>query len=128
MTNDNPSTFADEASKTSKMAVHFSAASNEWATPQDFFDVLDAEFGFTLDPCATAENAKCAQYFTQSDDGLSQPWEGMVFMNPPYGREIGAWVAKAHSESLKGATVVCLIPARTDTRYWHEYVIGGALR
>lgn len=109
----------------SKMAVHYASATNEWATPQDFFDKLDDEFHFTLDPCATPENAKCDLYFTQEEDGLSQNWLGTVFMNPPYGREIGKWVKKAYEESLNGATVVCLIPARTDTKYWHEYVIGG---
>lgn len=102
---------------------------NEWATPQDFFDRLDEEFDFTLDPCATPENAKCSRYFTKGGDGLSQDWSGdRVFMNPPYGREIGKWVKKAYEESQKGALVVCLIPARTDTSYWHEFVIGGVLR
>lgn len=107
-------------------SVHFMSKTNEWATPQDFFDRLDEEFDFTLDPCATPENAKCNRYFTKGGDGLSQDWSGdRVFMNPPYGREIGKWVRKAYEESQKGALVVCLIPARTDTSYWHEFVIGG---
>ena len=109
------------------MDVHYSSKTNEWSTPQDFFDELDKEFNFTLDPCATSENAKCNKYFTVEDDGLKQDWSNdVVFMNPPYGREIKYWVQKAYEESLKGATVVCLIPARTDTAYWHNYIFGKA--
>ena len=109
------------------MDVHYSSKTNEWSTPQDFFDELDKEFNFTLDPCATSENAKCTKYFTVEDDGLKQDWsKDTVFMNPPYGREIKYWVQKAYEESLKGATVVCLIPARTDTAYWHNYIFGKA--
>lgn len=128
----------------------FSSATDEWATPQDFFDALNAEFGFTLDPCATHENAKCARYFTVEDDGLAQDWSGhTVFMNPPYSEpeqpckpkckkkrcsERGFhideyvpgqidWVRKAHDEWRKGGTtVVCLIPARTDTELFHCYI------
>lgn len=93
----------------------------EWPTPQDFFDKLDMEFNFNLDPCATKENAKCSKFFTEEDDGLKQSWDGYnVFMNPPYGREIGKWIKKA-SES-RGGVVVCLLPARTDTKYFHEYI------
>ena len=107
-------------------SVHFSSATNEWSTPQAFYEELDREFRFTLDPCATPENAKCYKYFTKEENGLVQDWsKDTVFMNPPYGREIGKWVKKAHNEAMEGATVVCLIPARTDTAYWHEYVIGG---
>ena len=113
----------------SKMAVHFSTASNEWSTPQDFYDKLDDEFGFTLDPCATIENAKCAKFYTEADDGLAQDWtQDIVFMNPPYGREIGKWIKKAHDSAQGGATVVCLVPARTDTAYWHDYCIKGEVR
>ena len=109
------------------MDVHYSSKTNEWSTPQDFFDELNKEFNFTLDPCATRENAKCTKYFTVEDDGLKQDWSNdVVFMNPPYGREIKYWVQKAFEESLKGATVVCLIPARTDTTYWHNYIFGKA--
>jgi phage N-6-adenine-methyltransferase len=104
----------------------FTSTTDEWPTPQDIFDTLDAEFRFTLDPCASANNAKCADYYTVADDGLSLPWPGSVFMNPPYGRAIGQWVAKAYAESRNGATVVCLIPARTDTAYWHDYVMRAA--
>ena len=109
------------------MDVHYSSKTNEWSTPQAFFDELNKEFNFTLDPCATSENAKCNKYFTVEDDGLKQDWsKDTVFMNPPYGREIKYWVQKAYEESLNGATVVCLIPARTDTAYWHDYIFGKA--
>ena len=106
------------------MDVHFSSKTDLWATPQNFFDRLDSEFNFTLDPCSDGNNNKCKRYFTKEDDGLVQDWSGeSVFMNPPYGRVIGDWIKKAYKESLKGATVVCLIPSRTDTKYWHEYVM-----
>lgn len=109
------------------MDVHYSSKTNEWSTPQAFFDELNKEFNFTLDPCATSENAKCTKYFTVEDDGLKQDWsKDTVFMNPPYGREIKRWIKKAYEESLKGATVVCLIPSRTDTAYWHNYIFGKA--
>ena len=109
------------------MDVHYSSKTNEWSTPQDFFDELDKEFNFTLDPCATSENAKCTKYFTVEDDGLKQDWSNdIVFMNPPYGRDIKYWIKKAYEESLNGATVVCLIPSRTDTAYWHNYIFGKA--
>lgn len=110
-------------------SVHFSSASDEWPTPQDFFDKCNAEFGpLDLDVCATAENAKCPRYFTKADDGLAQVWSGRVWMNPPYGREIGAWMAKAWRSSQAGALVVCLVPARTDTAWWHDYAAKGAVR
>lgn len=109
------------------MSVHFSSKSNEWTTPQHLFDELNQEFNFTLDPCATEENAKCSKYFTIEDDGLSKDWSNdVVFMNPPYGREIKKWIKKAYEESLNGATVVCLIPARTDTMYWHDFIFDKA--
>ncbi len=108
-------------------AVMFSSATDEWATPQDFFDKLNQEFHFTLDPCATHESAKCARYFTEEDNGLAQDWaREVVFMNPPYGRVLGQWVKKAFEESIKGATVVCLLPARTDTRWFHDYIYHRA--
>lgn len=109
------------------MSVHFSSKSNEWTTPQYLFDELNEEFNFTLDPCATDENAKCSKYFTIEDDGLSKDWSNdVVFMNPPYGREIKKWIKKVYEESLNGATVVCLIPARTDTMYWHDFIFDKA--
>lgn len=105
----------------------FTSNSAEWATPTDFFDRLDREFHFTLDPCATHENAKCKRFFTKQENGLLQPWKGeTVFCNPPYGREIAAWVKKAFDESRNGATVVMLIPARTDTAYFHDYIYNKA--
>lgn len=103
----------------------FTSKTNEWATPQAFFDELDKEFNFTLDPCATPQNAKCARYFTKEIDGLSQSWYGeIVFCNPPYGRDLSKWVAKAYTETLSGGAtlVVMLIPARTDTSYFHDYI------
>lgn len=108
----------------------FSSATDMWATPQDLFDRLDAEFHFTTDVCALPENAKCANYFTPEVDGLAQDWTGTCWMNPPYGREIGRWVRKAHDAAASGkATVVCLLPARTDTAWFHDYVLrGGVLR
>ncbi|MDS4067844.1 DNA N-6-adenine-methyltransferase [Staphylococcus capitis] len=109
------------------MSVHFSSKSNEWTTPQHLFDELNREYHFTLDPCATHENAKCEKYFTEKENGLLQDWsDDVVFMNPPYGREIKQWIKKAYEETLNGATVVCLIPARTDTTYWHDYIFGKA--
>ena len=106
----------------------FSSKSNEWDTPQDFYDKLNKEFGFNLDPCSTHDNTKCKKHFTQEEDGLLQDWGGhIVFMNPPYGRNIHKWVQKAYEESKKpDTTVVCLIPARTDTSYWHDYIFGKA--
>lgn len=101
----------------------FSSKSNEWETPQKFFDELNKEFHFTLDPCATPENAKCKKYYTQEENGLLKSWENeVVFCNPPYGRELCKWVEKAYKEAEKGATVVMLIPARTDTQYFHDYI------
>lgn len=102
----------------------FSSASEEWATPQELFDKLNEEFNFTLDPCATPQNHKCEQYFTKEQDGLKMDWGGQcVFCNPPYGRSLKEWVKKCYTESLKeGTVVVMLIPARTDTQYFHDYI------
>lgn len=104
-----------------------SSATPEWYTPQEFYDKWNAKFNFTLDVCATAESAKCARYFTKETDGLAQAWEGVCWMNPPYGRTIGSWMKKAYESSLKGATVVCLVPARTDTAWWHDYSMKGKI-
>lgn len=102
----------------------FSSKTDLWSTPQATFDELDKEFHFTLDPCSTHENAKCEKHYTKEDDGLSKDWSGeRVFCNPPYGREIGKWVKKCvESKSL----VVALLPARTDTKWFHEYIYGKA--
>lgn len=107
----------------------YSSATDEWPTPQPVFDSLNREFAFTLDPCATPQNAKCPRYFTRADDGLKQDWsQHIVFMNPPYGRVIGSWVEKAYRSAQQGAIVVCLLPARTDTRWWHGFVMRGEVR
>lgn len=101
----------------------------DWRTPRELFYDLDCEFNFGLDAAASRENAKCLNYFTKETDGLSQSWDGYgaVFCNPPYGREIGSWVKKAYEEHARtGVTVVLLIPARTDTSYFHDYIYGKA--
>lgn len=105
----------------------FSSKSDVWGTPPEFFNKLDKIYKFTLDPCATFENHKCDKYYTLEDDGLSKSWENeVVFVNPPYS-DIGQWVKKAHYEATyNSATVVMLIPARTDTKYWHNYIMSDA--
>lgn len=104
-----------------------SSKSDEWETPQDFYDALNAEFNFTLDPCCREYNHKCDKYYTAEQDGLSKSWAGeTVFCNPPYGKSIGAWVKKCYEESLKGSTIVMLIPSRTDTAWFHDYIWGKA--
>jgi phage N-6-adenine-methyltransferase len=108
--------------------VRVRSMATDWATPQDFFDKLNDEFAFTLDVCASPENAKCDRYFTEDDDGLMQKWDGVCWMNPPYGKEIPKWMEKAYKASQEGATVVCLVPARTDTRWWHAYAEKGEKR
>jgi site-specific DNA-methyltransferase (adenine-specific) len=105
-------------------AVFYSSKTDMWATPQDFFDALDAEFHFTLDACAVKENAKCTAYYTPEQNGLDQPWTGQVWCNPPYGRNVGQWVKKAHDTASGGGCVVMLLPARTDTRWFHDYIYG----
>ena len=104
----------------------FSSKTGEWGTPQEFFDKLDWRFGpFDLDPCADCVNAKTANFYTEAEDGLSKDWGGHIsFVNPPYGRGIEKWIQKAYQESRKEDTiVVMLIPARTDTKYWHQNVM-----
>ena len=105
----------------------FSSNTAEWATPQLFFDKLDAIYHFDLDAAATKENAKCARFFSTEENGLVQNWGGCrVWCNPPYGREIGAWVRKGYEESRKpGTLVVMLLPARTDTAWFHDYCLHG---
>lgn len=106
----------------------FTSDKDHWETPQDFFEELNREFEFTLDVASTSENAKCDNYYTVEDDGLSQDWRGNVLCNPPYGREIKHWVEKAYRESLLnvGGVIVLLIPARTDTSYWHDFIFNKA--
>ena len=107
------------------MSVHFSSKTDLWYTPQDFFKKYDDVYKFETDVCATDDNTKCAKYYTEEMDGLQQEWRGVCWMNPPYGRTIGKWMKKAYESSLSGATVVCLVPARTDTNWWHDYAMKG---
>ncbi len=108
--------------------VMFSSATDLWATPKAFFDKYNAVHGFELDVCANDENAKCEKFYTVVEDGLTQEWTGNVWMNPPYGREIGKWVKKAFESVFVDKTakkVVCLLPARTDTRWFHDFCTQG---
>jgi len=101
----------------------FSKRSDEWETPQNFFDDLNNIYHFTLDPCCQTYNAKCEKYYTREDNGLTKDWAGeTVFCNPPYGSQIGNWVKKCYEESLKGVKILMLIPARVDTRWFHNYI------
>lgn len=109
------------------MNVHFSSKTDLWETPQSIFDKYDARYHFTLDVCANAENAKCKNFYTEQDYSLWLKWEGTCWMNPPYGRTIGEWMRKAYDSFCYGATVVCLVPARTDTNWWHEYAMKGTI-
>jgi phage N-6-adenine-methyltransferase len=104
--------------------VMFSSATDLWSTPQEYFDSVSKEFQFTLDVCALPENTKCQKFFSPEDDGLLQQWEGVCWMNPPYGRVIGKWVKKAYESAKAGAVVVGLLPARTDTKWFHDYIYG----
>jgi len=99
----------------------YSSNSGNWSTPQEFFDMLDDYFHFELDVCGSIGNNKCLHYFDETDNGLEQDWKKVNWCNPPYGRVIGDWIKKAYEESLKGATVVCLVPARVDTKWFHDY-------
>jgi len=108
--------------------VMFSSATDDWETPQDLFDELDKQFHFTLDPCASIKNAKCAKYFTKEQNGLLQSWRGeTVFVNNPYSDNT-KWVRKAYRESKKpDTTVVMLLPSRTDTKWFHQYCVKGTI-
>ncbi len=110
-----------------KLDALFSSNSDEYSTPMWIYEKLDSEFRFTLDPCATEENHKCEKYFTKTQDGLAQPWkQERVFCNPPYS-EIGEWVKKAYKETRHKNTLVCmLIPSRTDTKWFHDYILHRA--
>lgn len=105
-----------------KRPAYLQSKSEMWETPPDLFAELNREFKFTCDVAASPENAKCDAFFTAEQDGLKQKWEGVCWCNPPYGPQIGNWIRKAHESSLNGATVVFLIPSRTDTKWFHEYV------
>ena len=104
----------------------FSSVSNEWETPKDFFNKYNDLYNFEIDVCATDDNTLCDDHFTIDDDALTKDWgKKICWMNPPYGRGIGKFIKKAYEESIKGCIVVCLIPSRTDTRWWHDYVMKG---
>ena len=104
----------------------FTSNKDDWETPQELFDQLNKEFDFELDPCCTKNNCKCPIGFNKSIDGLTLDWSqfNSIFMNPPYGKEIAKWMKKAHETAEAGKTVVCLVPARTDTVWWHKYCIA----
>lgn len=108
--------------------VHFMTQRHDWETPQFLFDGLHAEFGFELDVCATPHNAKCRRFFSEAVIVLSQPWIRVCWMNPPDRREIARWMKKAFESARQGAIVVCLVPARSDTRWWHKYAMRGEIR
>tara|TARA_R100000388_G_scaffold165_2_gene295 strand:+ start:183 stop:620 length:438 start_codon:yes stop_codon:yes gene_type:complete len=112
-----------------KTEVIFSSKKNDWSTPIEFFKKIESRFGeFDLDPCANKHNAKAKLYYTKADNGLSKEWKGKVWMNPPYGRGIIIhWMKKAYESYLNGATVVCLVPSRTDTKWWHDYAMKGKI-
>lgn len=103
----------------------YSSESSEWETPTDFFEELNAKYKFTLDPCCTKKSAKCKKFYTKKENGLIQSWRGeRVFMNPPYGQEISQWVKKAWTEfyTHDRVFIVALLPARTDTKWFHDYI------
>jgi phage N-6-adenine-methyltransferase len=105
----------------------YSSDEMSWETPSTLFNKLNDEFNFTLDPCCVKETAKCPLYYTPEIDGLKQPWFGSVFMNPPYGRTIKLWMAKAaHESSLRKSLVCCLVPVRSDSKWWHHYAMKSS--
>lgn len=105
----------------------FESKRQDWETPDELFNPLNDEFGFTLDVCATKDNAKCSRFYSMSENGLVQDWEGVCWMNPPFGEQ-GKWVRKAFESAQEGATVVCLLPSRTNTNWWHDYCMKGEVR
>ena len=108
----------------------FTSKTCEWETPKKIFEELNAEFNFTLDVCATKDNKKCNKYFSINENGLKQEWgiQEICFMNPPYGKEISLWIKKAFESSKRGTKVVCLLPARTDTKWFHDFCLKGTIR
>lgn len=107
--------------------IVFESESTEWETPPELFALLDAEFYFDLDPASTDANAKTQRHLTKAENGLARDWAGgSVWLNPPYGNTIGQWVRKAYETARAGTLVVCLLPARTDTRWWDAYVMEAA--
>jgi phage N-6-adenine-methyltransferase len=107
---------------TTSLGVHFSSGNDCWETPKELFDRLNDEFEFSTDVCAELQNKKVDHYFSPEDDGLAQEWTGICWCNPPYS-DCACWIRKAYETSRNGTVAVCLIPARTDTRYWHDYVM-----
>ena len=106
----------------------FMSKKMDWETPNKLFDKLNHEFSFDIDVCATEENKKCNKYFSVDDDGLSKQWSGICWMNPPYGREIKQWVRNAYQETIvqeNADKVVCLVPVRSDTKWWHEFIMNA---
>jgi phage N-6-adenine-methyltransferase len=121
---DNPAVIGGAKAKNNG---RYNGNGRNWETPPEVFDPLHAEFGFTLDPCATSETAKCPTFYTEAENGLEQSWSGhRVFMNPPYGREVYAWTRKARIEQASGVLVVGLLPASCDLAWWHEDVLEHA--
>lgn len=99
----------------------------DWPTPRDTFATLHREFDFTVDACASPDNACIPRYWTEGDEGLMQPWHGeRVWMNPPYGRQLGRWMEKAWTEAEVAELIVALVPSRTDTRWWHDYAMRAS--
>ena len=110
-----------------KFDTKFESKKQTWETPDELFIPLNDEFSFTLDVCATSENNKCENYFSPEEDGLSRKWSGICWMNPPFGEQ-GKWVKKAYEASQNGCVVICLLPARTNTNWWHDYCMKGEIR
>ena len=110
------------------MSVHFSSKRMDWETPQKLFNELNEKYNFTIDVATNGKNSKLENFYTEKDNALNKKWKGRVFCNPPYGREIKKWVKKAYEESKKNYNeiIVLLIPARTDTSYWHDYIFNKA--
>lgn len=109
------------------LSTKFASKSQEWSTPDSLFQPLHEEFGFDLDVCATTENSKCARYFTLEQDALKQEWKGTCWMNPPFS-QLGKWIKKAYESALAGATVVCLVPVRSNTEWFYTYCLKGEIR
>lgn len=108
----------------------FESTSTEYETPDYLFEPLKIEFDIILDVCATRKNTKCKLFFTKVEDAFSKEWHeyGNCWMNPPWGKELKKWVRKAYEESRKGITVVCLLPVRSNTNWWHDYCLKGEIR
>jgi len=121
--------FTVSRQKTKKRSVHFSSEKHDWATPKWLFDALKKEFPFDTDVASDDSNCLCEQHYTKKENGLLQDWgKGFCWCNPPYGRQIGSWVRKAYESAQAGATVVCLLPSRTDTKWWHTWVMKADVR